>query len=64
MNRDTYNNATVALDRVLKFQAIKDKIKREFPEFEYDKQSKIVGDKIFAVLDKEIEEEQKYFDEL
>jgi hypothetical protein len=40
MTRDTYDKATVALDKTHKLQGIRDKIKRELPELEHDKQLK------------------------
>jgi hypothetical protein len=54
MDRNTYDKATVALDRFNKIAAIRDKIKREFPEFEYDKEAKEIGNEIFVLLEKHI----------
>jgi hypothetical protein len=64
MTRDSYDKATVALDRINKLKAIKDRIKREFPEFEYDMEAKEIGNAIFKVLEARIMHEQKDFDQL
>jgi hypothetical protein len=54
MTRDTYDKATVALDRFNKLVAVRDKIKREFPEFEYDQEAKEIGNAIFVLLEARI----------
>lgn len=64
MTRDAYDKATVALTRVEKLKAIKEKLKREFPEFEYDSESKEIGTSIFRVLDSRITQEQNDFNDL
>jgi len=54
MTRDTYDKATVALDMTLKFQGVRDKIKRELPELEYDPQLKELAKEIFAVIEDKV----------
>jgi hypothetical protein len=61
MTRDTYDKATVSLDRVLKLKAIKEKLEREFPEFKYDKGQKKIADQIYGFLDSEITVRAKAF---
>jgi hypothetical protein len=61
MTRDTYDKATVALDRYNKLVAVSDKIRREFPEFEYDKEAKEIGDAIFALLEARIKTAEDEF---
>lgn len=64
MTRDTYTKATVALDKSHKLQALREKIKREFPEFEYDAQMKEIGEQIFSLLDAKITGYETQFSEL
>ena len=64
MKRETFDKAYVCLDQIAKLKQIKEKIKQQFPEFEYDKLSKEIGDDIFDVLNHKIELANKRFDEL
>jgi hypothetical protein len=64
MTKDAFEKAYVITDRIAKLKAIKDKIKREFPEFEYDTASKEIGEALYAVLDAKINWEQSKFDSL
>jgi hypothetical protein len=64
MTRDNYDKATVSLDLINKLKAMKEKLKREFPEFEYDNQAKEIGKMIFGMIDDKIAYEQKHFDSL
>lgn len=65
MTRDTYDKATVALDRTLALKGIRDKIKRELPELEHDKRLKEwVGDHIFEMLELRILTSQSEFEKL
>lgn len=54
MTRDTYDKATVALDKTLKLQGIRDKVKRELPELEYDPQLKELAKEVFEVIETHI----------
>jgi hypothetical protein len=55
MTRDTYDKATIALDKTLALQGIRDKIKRELPELLHNKQLKEwVGDDLFSMLEMRI----------
>jgi hypothetical protein len=52
MTRDTYDKATVALDKTLNLQAVRDKIKRELPELMTDKRLKEwIGDDLFKMIE-------------
>ncbi len=52
MTRDTYDRATVALDKTLAIQAVRDKIKRELPELLTDKRLKEwIGDDLFKMIE-------------
>jgi hypothetical protein len=64
MTRDNYDKATVSLDRFNKLTAIRDKIKREFPEFEYDSQAKEIGKAIFELIESKIKESADEFGKL
>lgn len=64
MTHDTYTKATVALDKSLKLKAMREKIKREFPEFEYDAQMKEIGDQIFSLVDAKISGYETQFNDL
>lgn len=64
MTRDNFDKAAVALDKIAKLKAMREKIKHEFPEFEYDKQAKEVGDAIFNMIDASITVAEKQFKEL
>lgn len=54
MTRDTYDKATKALDRTLKLQSIRNKIKQAVPEFEYDAEAKAIGKEILELLEEKI----------
>lgn len=65
MTRDTYDKATVALDKTLKLQGIRDKIKREIPELLYDKSLKeAIGDGIYVLIESKIKENADEFGKL
>jgi hypothetical protein len=64
MTKEAFEKAYIITDRIAKLKAIKEKIKREFPEFEYDTISKEIGNSIFEVLDSRIKDQQKEFDSL
>ena len=64
MTRDVYTKATVKLDRINRINAIIEKLKREFPEFEYDVEAKEIGKSIYQLLQLRLLIEQKEFDEL
>lgn len=64
MTRDTYDMATVALDKSLKLKALKEKIKREVPELGFDPQLKDISQQIFDALDYEIRKHEQCFEDL
>lgn len=64
MTRDIYDKATISLDRFNKLVAIRDKIKKEFPEFEYDKEAKELSKDIFEVIEAKIKIEADKFGSL
>lgn len=52
MTRDTYDKATVALDKTLALQGIRDKIKRELPELLTNKRLREwVGEDLYIMLE-------------
>jgi hypothetical protein len=65
MTRETYDKATVALDKTYKLQAIRDKIKRELPELEHDKQLKEwLSDDLFKLIESKIKASSDLFGSL
>jgi hypothetical protein len=64
MTRDNYTKATVKLDRINRIKNVIEKLKREFPEFEYDIEAKEIGKSIYQLLQLRLLIEQKEFDEL
>jgi hypothetical protein len=55
MTRDTYDKATVALDKTLQLQAVRDKIKRELPELMHDKRLRErIGEDLYIFLETKI----------
>jgi hypothetical protein len=64
MTRDIYTKATVKLDRINRIKNVIEKLKREFPEFEYDIEAKEIGKSIYQLLQLRLLIEQKEFDEL
>jgi len=64
MTREAYDMATITLDKVLKLKALKEKIKREIPELEYDAQLKEYGEYIFNYLNAEITGYERHFKDL
>jgi hypothetical protein len=65
MTRDVYDKATVALDKTLILQRIRDKIKQEVPELIHDKRLKEwIGDDLFIMIEAEIASSAKEFGEL
>jgi hypothetical protein len=64
MTRDAYDKATVALDMFNKLTGIRDKIKREIPELEYDKQLKEASKPMFEALELKIKEQADKFGNL
>jgi hypothetical protein len=65
MTRDIYDKATVALDKTLMLQRIRDKIKQECPELIHDKRLKEwIGDDLFIMIEAEIASSAKEFGEL
>lgn len=63
MKRENYDKATAHLDRIEKLKAIREKIKREFPESEYDKTSKIWPE-ILDTIKVHLLNEENQFDRL
>ena len=52
MTRDTYDKATVALDKTLALQGIRDKIKQELPELLTNKQLREwLGEDLYIMLE-------------
>lgn len=64
MTRELYDKATVSLDRINKLEATKAKLKREFPEWEYDSEAKEIGERVFYLIDCMVKQEQTTFDHL
>lgn len=64
MTRDAYDKATVSLDRFNKLVAIREKIKREFPEFEYDKEAKEIAKGIYELIEAKVKEAADEFGKL
>lgn len=64
MTRDAYDRATAALDKSLKLKALKQKIKSEVPELEFDAQLKDISQQIFDALDYEIRKHEQLFEYL
>lgn len=64
MTRETYDRATAALDKSLKLKALKQKIKSEVPELEFDVQLKDISQQIFDALDYEIKKHEQCFEDL
>lgn len=64
MTRDNYTKATVKIDRINRINNVIEKLKREFPEFEYDVEAKELGNAIFSMLQMRLHIEQREFDEL
>jgi hypothetical protein len=55
----------VALDKTLALQGLRDKIKREISELEYDKRLKEwVGDDLFKLIESKIKESAEEFGKL
>jgi sRNA-binding protein len=64
MTRDNYTKATVKIDRINRINNVIEKLKREFPEFEYDVEAKELGNAIFSMLQMRLHIEQRELDEL
>ncbi len=64
MTEENYETAHVLLHDIKKLEAIKAKIKREFPEFEYDSQAKEIGQLIYNTIDEVIKLKRNYFESL
>ena len=55
MTRDIYDKATVALDKTLMLQGIRDKIKRELPELMTDKRLREwIGEDLYIFIETKI----------
>lgn len=55
MTRDTYDKATVALDKTLALQGIRDKIKREVPEMMTNPQLREwIGEDLYIMIETKI----------
>lgn len=55
MTRDIYDKATVALDKTLQLQAVRDKIKRELPELMTDKRLREwIGEDLYIFIETKI----------
>lgn len=66
MTEKTFETAYILRDKINKLIAVRNKLKREFPEWNqnHDEISKEIGMKIMAVVEMEIQSSEETFKEL
>lgn len=64
MTQDQFEKGYILTDKIRKLQHMKEKLKRDFPEWEYDKEAKETGDEIIQLIDNKIGSLENDFSEL